>query len=69
MKVVPVAGPALDPSQDLVVQVANDVDGDITSMDWSPDGRLLSIACYDHKVRVITREGELYMEGSTHTVS
>ncbi|KAI0031260.1 WD40-repeat-containing domain protein [Vararia minispora EC-137] len=69
IKTVPATGPALDASRDKVLKVAGDVDGDITSMDWSPDGRLLSIACYDHQVRVITHEGSLYLEGSAHANS
>jgi transducin (beta)-like 1 len=68
IKHVPTAGKVRDASKDVAVKLASNEDGDLTAIDWNPQGTLLAVGCFDNKVRVITHDGKLYMEGTTHTV-
>ena len=52
----------------IALKLGRDEDGDLTSLDWNATGTLLAIGCYDHKVRVITSNGLLHMEGAMHKV-
>lgn len=40
--------------------------GDLTSLSWSPDGKLLAVGSYDKVFRIITVEGELYFSHAQH---
>ncbi|KAI8990549.1 WD40 repeat-like protein [Trametes punicea] len=40
--------------------------GDLTSLDWSPDGSLLAIGCYDSVLRVCDSSGKIYFMHSQH---
>ncbi|GBE77654.1 WD40 repeat-like protein [Sparassis crispa] len=40
--------------------------GDLTSLDWSPDGTLLAIGSYDAILRVCNASGEQYFANSQH---
>ncbi|KAI5898063.1 WD40 repeat-like protein [Schizophyllum commune H4-8] len=41
-------------------------DKDLTSMSWSPDGKLLAVGSYDRVFRILTVEGKLYFQHSLH---
>ncbi|KZV60405.1 WD40 repeat-like protein [Peniophora sp. CONT] len=59
-------GPAGATPNNIALKLGADVDGDLTSLDWNATGTLLAIGCYDHKVRVVTSNGQLHMEGAMH---
>ncbi|VDC08022.1 unnamed protein product [Peniophora sp. CBMAI 1063] len=59
-------GPTSATPNNIALKLGGDVDGDLTSLDWNSFGNLLAIGCYDHKVRVITSNGQLHMEGAMH---
>ncbi|KAH9898280.1 WD40 repeat-like protein [Cubamyces lactineus] len=40
--------------------------GDLTSLDWSSDGALLAIGCYDSVLRICDTEGKLYFMHTQH---
>ncbi|KAI5836011.1 WD40 repeat-like protein [Schizophyllum commune Tattone D] len=42
-------------------------DKDLTSMSWSPDGKLLAVGSYDRIFRILTVEGKLYFQDALHT--
>jgi transducin (beta)-like 1 len=41
---------------------------DLTALDWSADGALLSVASYDNALRVLTADGREYMTHDMHKV-
>ena len=43
--------------------------GDLTSLDWSSDGSLLAIGCYDSVLRICDTDGKLYFMHTQHDVS
>ncbi|KAI0328494.1 WD40 repeat-like protein [Cubamyces sp. BRFM 1775] len=40
--------------------------GDLTSLDWSSDGSLLAIGCYDSVLRICDTDGKLYFMHTQH---
>ncbi|KAI0639523.1 WD40 repeat-like protein [Trametes polyzona] len=40
--------------------------GDLTALNWSPDGGLLAIGCYDSVLRICDREGKVYFTHTQH---
>ena len=42
---------------------------DIVAFDWSPDGKLLAVGCFDSIVRVWTSTGDEYMIKCQHKVN
>lgn len=47
----------------------NQESGDLTSLDWSKDGTLLAIGCYDSVLRICDANGKLYFSHAQHDVS
>ncbi|KAI0778305.1 WD40 repeat-like protein [Trametes elegans] len=41
-------------------------EGDLTSLDWSVDGALLAIGCYDSVLRICDTEGKVYFMHNQH---
>lgn len=62
-------GPTGATPNNIALKLGGDVDGDLTSLDWNATGTLLAVGCYDHKVRVVTSNGQLHMEGAMHRVT
>lgn len=46
----------------------NSKQGDLTSLDWSPDGRLLAAGSYDTYLRICDASGQLYFAESMQKV-
>ncbi|KAL1951410.1 hypothetical protein VTO73DRAFT_559 [Trametes versicolor] len=44
----------------------NQESGDLTSLDWSKDGTLLAIGCYDSVLRICDANGKLYFSHAQH---
>lgn len=70
--------PAPDPNGDIQSQTAlpitcdyppKEEHGDLTSLDWSADGSLLAIGCYDSILRICDTNGKMYFSHSQHDVS
>ncbi|KAF5310672.1 hypothetical protein D9619_007721 [Psilocybe cf. subviscida] len=58
---------AVGPGEPTVLEnVLKDTQGDLTSLDWSPDGTLLAIGSYDTILRVCTRQGSIYFSHPQH---
>ncbi|KAI0669777.1 WD40 repeat-like protein [Trametes maxima] len=43
-----------------------DDQGDLTCLDWSPDGALLAIGCYDAVLRICNESGKVYFTHTQH---
>lgn len=41
---------------------------DVTSLHWHVNGEWLAIGCYDARLRVIDRKGEMYLNVKDHRV-
>lgn len=48
--------------------VSKAVQGDLTSLNWNPEGTLLAIGSYDSVLRVCTSEGDVYFSHPQHQV-
>lgn len=62
----------IQPQPDLPLTCAyppKDEQGDLTSLDWSADGSLLAIGCYDSVLRICDTNGKMYFSHSQHDVS
>ncbi|KAH9858072.1 WD40 repeat-like protein [Lenzites betulinus] len=67
--------PGPDPNGDIQSQTAlpitcdypsKEEHGDLTSLDWSADGSLLAIGCYDSVLRICDTNGKMYFSHSQH---
>ncbi|KAI0825010.1 WD40 repeat-like protein [Trametes gibbosa] len=59
----------IQPQPDLPLTCAyppKDEQGDLTSLDWSADGSLLAIGCYDSVLRICDTNGKMYFSHSQH---
>ncbi|KAI0073703.1 WD40 repeat-like protein [Panus rudis PR-1116 ss-1] len=56
----------LEPPVTLVSKSVDGKQGDITCLDWSPDGSLLAIGSYDEMLRVCTPLNEMYFSHEQH---
>ncbi|OSD03188.1 WD40 repeat-like protein [Trametes coccinea BRFM310] len=67
--------PGPDPNGDIHTEIEpptrcayppKDDQADLTSLDWSPDGSLLAIGCYDSVLRVCDKNGNVYFMHTQH---
>lgn len=45
-----------------------DIQGDLTALNWNPQGTLLAIGSYDSILRILTSEGDTYFTHYQHRV-
>ncbi|KAI0029534.1 WD40-repeat-containing domain protein [Vararia minispora EC-137] len=54
------------PTSQARIRLTATVDGDVTALDWHPDGETLAVGSYDAKLRIINSMGELQMTDASH---
>ncbi|KAL0951702.1 hypothetical protein HGRIS_008377 [Hohenbuehelia grisea] len=62
-----ISNPTADPVPHVTMDFAQkDVQGDLTSLHWSPDGEYLAIGSYDSVLRVCNFKGEIHLTHPQH---